>query len=144
MDIKRLKKLVDFFEKNKILSELEVEESGVRIKLKKGEMGGGQVSSSKEVTAPTKKPSKKDNIDNNLVIIESPMVGIFYSAPSPETDPYVNEGDVVKKGQTICIVEAMKLMNEIESELNGKIVSILVENGNPVEYGEPLFYVEPL
>jgi acetyl-CoA carboxylase biotin carboxyl carrier protein len=143
VDIKQLKRLVIFFEKNKILSELEIEESGVRIKLKRSEPGV-ELPPTKEVIALTKRPSIKDDRDKNLVTIESPMVGTFYMAPSPGVDPYVKVGDIVKKGQILCIIEAMKLMNEIESELNGKIVSILVEDGNPVEYGEPLFYIEPL
>ncbi len=78
-----------------------------------------------------------------LVAIEAPMVGTFYRAPSPEADPYVKEGDTVKEGQVLCIIEAMKLMNEIESKVHGRIAKILVENGQPVEYGQPLFLVEP-
>ena len=74
--------------------------------------------------------------------ITSPMVGTFYRAPSPESQSFVEVGSAVKKGQIVCIVEAMKLMNEIESEFSGKVVSILIENGQPVEYGEPLFVVE--
>ena len=75
--------------------------------------------------------------------IESPFVGTFYRSPSPSADPYVREGQVVKKGDTLCIIEAMKLMNEIEAEVDGRVVKILVENGQPVEFGEPLFLVEP-
>jgi acetyl-CoA carboxylase biotin carboxyl carrier protein len=82
--------------------------------------------------------------DDKLAAVESPMVGTFYRAPAPGAKPYVEEGDVVKKGQILCIVEAMKLMNEIEVEFEGRIVSIMVENAQPVEYGEPLFLVEPL
>jgi acetyl-CoA carboxylase biotin carboxyl carrier protein len=78
-----------------------------------------------------------------LVTIEAPMVGTFYRASSPSADPYVREGDVVKEGQILCIVEAMKLMNEIESKASGRIAKILVENGQPVEYGQPLFLIEP-
>ncbi len=78
-----------------------------------------------------------------MVAVESPMVGTFYRAPAPGAQPYVAEGDVVKKGQVLCIVEAMKLMNEIEAEFEGRIVSIMVENAQPVEYGEPLFLIEP-
>jgi acetyl-CoA carboxylase biotin carboxyl carrier protein len=74
--------------------------------------------------------------------VPSPFVGTFYRSSSPSAEPYVKEGVRVKKGQTLCIVEAMKLMNEIESEFDGKIVSILVENGQPVEFGEPLFVIE--
>lgn len=76
--------------------------------------------------------------------VTSPFVGTFYRAPSPEAESYVKEGQSVRKGDILCIVEAMKLMNEIESDISGKIVSILVENGQPVEYGEPLFVVDPL
>ncbi|MBI3753036.1 MAG: acetyl-CoA carboxylase biotin carboxyl carrier protein [Deltaproteobacteria bacterium] len=70
------------------------------------------------------------------------MVGTFYRAPAPDTQPFVEVGSAVKKGQTVCIIEAMKLMNEIESEFAGNVISILIENGQPVEYGEPLFVVE--
>jgi acetyl-CoA carboxylase biotin carboxyl carrier protein len=79
---------------------------------------------------------------SNQKQVTSPFVGTFYRAPSPEAGPYVKEGQSVKKGDTLCIVEAMKLMNEIESDFSGKIVSILVENGQPVEFGEPLFVIE--
>jgi acetyl-CoA carboxylase biotin carboxyl carrier protein len=72
------------------------------------------------------------------------MVGTFYRAPSPGSDPYVREGDTIKQGQTLCIIEAMKLMNEIESRLDGRIVKIVADNGQPVEYGQPLFLLEPL
>jgi acetyl-CoA carboxylase biotin carboxyl carrier protein len=74
--------------------------------------------------------------------VVSPFVGTFYRAPSPTADPYVKEGQMIKRGDRLCIVEAMKLMNEIEAEFSGKVVSILVENGQPVEFGEPLFVVE--
>jgi acetyl-CoA carboxylase biotin carboxyl carrier protein len=78
-----------------------------------------------------------------LVTITSPIVGTFYRSPSPDADPYVEEGDYVKKGQVLCIVEAMKLMNEIESEADGRIMRILVESTKPVEYGQPLFLIDP-
>jgi acetyl-CoA carboxylase biotin carboxyl carrier protein len=79
----------------------------------------------------------------HLVAIVSPMVGTFYRAPAPDADPYVEMGDVVDVGQTVCIIEAMKLMNEIESEAKGRVVRILVENAQPVEYGQKLFLIEP-
>ena len=78
-----------------------------------------------------------------LVTTEAPMVGTFYRASSPSAEAYVREGDVVKEGQILCIIEAMKLMNEIESKASGRIAKILVENGQPVEYGQPLFLIEP-
>jgi acetyl-CoA carboxylase biotin carboxyl carrier protein len=76
--------------------------------------------------------------------VTSPIVGTFYRSASPDTDPYVEEGDIVKKGQVLCIVEAMKLMNEIEAETDGKIVKILVESMTPVEFGQPLYLIDPL
>ena len=79
----------------------------------------------------------------NLVTIEAPMVGTFYRAAAPDAAPFVGEGDVIKEGQVLCIIEAMKLMNEIEAKLAGRITKILVENGQPVEYGQPLFLMEP-
>ena len=81
---------------------------------------------------------------DHLIPITSPMVGTFYRAPAPDADPYIETGDMVEIGQTVCIVEAMKLMNEIESEARGRIVKILVENAQPVEFGQKLFLVEPL
>jgi acetyl-CoA carboxylase biotin carboxyl carrier protein len=79
----------------------------------------------------------------NAVTVEAPMVGTFYRASSPGAEPYVREGDVVKEGQIVCIIEAMKLMNEIEAKVAGRVSKILVENGHAVEYGQPLFLIEP-
>jgi acetyl-CoA carboxylase biotin carboxyl carrier protein len=79
----------------------------------------------------------------NMVTVEAPMVGTFYRASSPTADPYVREGDVVKEGQIVCIIEAMKLMNEIEAKVAGRVTKVLVENGQAVEYGQPLFLIEP-
>jgi acetyl-CoA carboxylase biotin carboxyl carrier protein len=91
-----------------------------------------------EAPAPEPKSNKK------LLEIKSPMIGTFYRAPNPDAEPFVKVGDVVKKGQVVCIIEAMKLFNEIESEVEGRIVEVLVENATPVEYDQPLFLVEPL
>jgi acetyl-CoA carboxylase biotin carboxyl carrier protein len=79
----------------------------------------------------------------DLAAVTSPMVGTFYRAPAPDADPYIEVGDLVEVGQTVCIIEAMKLMNEIESELRGRVVKILVENAHPVEFGQKLFLIEP-
>ena len=81
--------------------------------------------------------------EENLHPVSSPIVGTFYRAPNPDADPYVKVGDFVEKGQTLCIVEAMKLMNEIESDISGTVVKVLPENAQPVEYGESLFMVRP-
>jgi len=80
---------------------------------------------------------------NNYIEIKSPMIGTFYLTPSPDAEPFVKSGDAVKVGQTVCIVEAMKLFNEIESEYSGTIVKVLVENASPVEFDQPLFLVDP-
>lgn len=93
--------------------------------------------------AEAPKPVQKQENNENLHKIASPMVGTFYSASSPDTPAYVAVGDKVKKDSVVCIVEAMKLFNEIEAEINGEIVEILVENGQLVEYGQPLFLVKP-
>lgn len=86
--------------------------------------------------------SKPVTESNNGIEIKSPMVGTFYRAPAPDADPYVQVNDMVTKGQVLCIIEAMKLLNEIESEISGKITEILIENGQPVEYNQPLFRIE--
>jgi acetyl-CoA carboxylase biotin carboxyl carrier protein len=95
------------------------------------------------VTAPVEQTVEEASSDSQLHKIVSPMVGTFYCAPSPDAEPYVKEGDVVNKKTVVCIVEAMKLMNELEAEVDGKIVKVLVENGQLVEYGQPLFLVDP-
>jgi acetyl-CoA carboxylase biotin carboxyl carrier protein len=97
---------------------------------------------------PATKPSSDAKASDTALAdksaaITSPMVGTFYRAPAPDADPYVEVGDMVEVGQTVCIVEAMKLMNEIESEVRGRVVQILVENSHPVEFGQKLFLIEP-
>ncbi len=99
------------------------------------------VATAAPMSEPTAGP--KSAVPSNQKQVASPFVGTFYRSPSPDADPYVREGQVVKRGDVLCIIEAMKLMNEIEAEFPGKIVSILVENGQPVEFGEPLFIIEP-
>lgn len=90
--------------------------------------------------APAATPAEPSS---NLVEIKSPMIGTFYTSPNPDSPTFVNVGDTVKAGQTVCIIEAMKLFNEIESEISGKIVKVLVANASPVEYDQPLFLVDP-
>ncbi len=93
--------------------------------------------------APAEPPKGAPQASSRAVEVKSPMVGTFYRAPAPGADPFVKVGDTVRKGQTLCIIEAMKLMNEIESEVDGVILDIFPENAQPVEYGERLFLVEP-
>jgi acetyl-CoA carboxylase biotin carboxyl carrier protein len=91
---------------------------------------------------PEEKASTAEEVLQNVHEIRSPIVGTFYRAPAPDADPYVNIGDTISSGTVLCIIEAMKLMNEIESDVSGKIVKILVENGKPVEYNQPLFQIQ--
>ena len=99
------------------------------------------VTNEKVETAVTAQPAAKDS--GNYVTIKSPMIGTFYRSANPESPSFVNVGDDVKAGKIVCIIEAMKLFNEIESEVSGRIVKVLVENASPVEYDQPLFLVEP-
>lgn len=95
---------------------------------------------SQQQAAPAQ-PAKEDN--SKLIEVKSPMIGTFYRTSNPDSDPFVSVGDTITAGQTVCIIEAMKLFNEIESEVSGKIVKVLVENATPVEYDQPLFLVDP-
>lgn len=157
VDLKTLEKLLSLAKKHK-LAELEVEDgkSKFRIKTALGASapvlmaGGGSYPNAApmaDISAPTSESPKKlssSSEDDHYVKVLSPFVGTFYRSPSPDADPYVQESQMVRKGDVLCIVEAMKLMNEIETEVNGKIISILAENGQPVEYGEPLFVIDPV
>ena len=144
MDLKDIKSIYKFL-KNTDITEIEVEGKDGRLRLKRGGVAnevilerGGQAPKAEVEARKEAAPAKPDNIR----IITSPMVGTFYRSPNPEAQAFVEIGSFVKSGQALCIIEAMKLMNEVESEVSGKVVSILVENGQPVEYGEPLFHIE--
>lgn len=145
MYIKEIKDMITLMNDNN-LTELEIEKEGVRIKLRKGSSGIDRAV--EFVSAPQSAAGKPavqaaKSVDKNTADVKSPMVGTFYRAASPESPPYVNMGDVISPGQVICIIEAMKLMNEIKSEIRGKILEILVDNAEPVEFGQPLFLIEP-
>jgi len=160
MNLKEIKELIDILKDTEV-SELELEKAGSRIRIK---MSGGEAVQYIEhapapeprqpgpvvvhgPSAPVQKetgPAAEQDESRNVVVVNSPIVGTFYRSPSPDSPAYVEVGDVVKKGQVICIIEAMKLMNEIEAEVGGRVVSILVDNAQPVEYGEPLFHIEPV
>jgi acetyl-CoA carboxylase biotin carboxyl carrier protein len=92
---------------------------------------------------PAPKPAAQGADTSKYITVKSPMIGTFYKTPNPDSPPFVNVGDTISVGQTVCIIEAMKLFNEIESEVSGKVVKILVENASPVEYDQPLFLVDP-
>jgi acetyl-CoA carboxylase biotin carboxyl carrier protein len=147
---KQIQDLIDLLRRNN-LTELELERQGVRIRVRH-EVGLKPVTVSTQESPPsvsqqTVQPAATTGASTEqspaLVTIVSPIVGTFYRSPSPDADPYVEEGDFVKKGQVLCIVEAMKLMNEIESEADGRILKILAESTKSVEYGQALFLIDP-
>lgn len=137
------------------VSSVEVEHAGSRVRIEgKATVvaapaavlpAAGAAQPAAAAPAPTAEADQPAVVDEEAGLhgVTSPIVGTFYRAPNPDADPYVKVGDYVEKGQTLCIVEAMKLMNEIEAEAGGKIVEVLVENGKAVEYGDRLFRIEP-
>jgi acetyl-CoA carboxylase biotin carboxyl carrier protein len=129
------------------LTEIEVESGDVRVRIQRAHALPAAVHApaAAGIAAPAvaAHPVVADVAPVTTVAVEAPMVGTFYRASSPTAEPYVKEGDVVKEGQILCIIEAMKLMNEIESKVSGRVVTVAVENGQPVEYGQPLFLIEP-
>ena len=151
MDLRKLKKLIDLVEESGI-TELEVTEGEEKVRIVKQSYAAPQqtymVPQAAPFAAPAPKVSKvnlDDEDDEDELpegqVIKSPMVGTFYRSASPGSDAFVQVGSTVKSGDTLCIVEAMKLLNEIESDCAGTVKAILVENGQPVEYGEPLFII---
>ncbi len=155
MDFKDIKELIRVFDKSE-LNKLKVKEGEFEISMQRGFEGGvttvttsAPVAQVASIAAPVVAPVS--NVSSESVsaakagdVINSPMVGTFYSSPSPESPAFVKVGDVVKKGKTLCILEAMKIMNEVEAEFDCKIVEILVTDGSPVEYDMPIFVVEKL
>jgi acetyl-CoA carboxylase biotin carboxyl carrier protein len=149
-ELTELRRLIRLVQRTGI-GELEVSVGGRTVRIA-ASLGGGmrgtaiQVGERSAMPAPSTDaaPARETpKAQANTLAITSPMVGTFYRAPAPDADPYVEVGDRVEVGQTVCIVEAMKLMNEIESEVRGRIVQILVENAQPVEFGQTLFLVDP-
>ncbi|MDP2831389.1 MAG: acetyl-CoA carboxylase biotin carboxyl carrier protein [Candidatus Omnitrophota bacterium] len=152
MNIKEIKEMINLMNENS-LAELEVEKDDMRIRLKKTASGVQGFEpplvypAGVAAAAGAKAQSAQEIEDKNViktVEIKSPMVGTFYRAPNPEAPSYVEIGQVIEPGQVICIIEAMKLMNEIKSEIKGKILEILVDNAEPVEFGQSLFLIDPL
>ena len=147
MNIKKVQELVELMNTNG-LSEVEVEQDGMRIKLRKTAQGiveevvPAPVQAARPAAAPAPAAAPKEAA-GNLKEMKAPMVGTFYASPSPDAEAYVKVGDVVHKGDVLCIIEAMKIMNEVKSEFDGKIAQIPIENAEPVEFGQPLFLIEP-
>ena len=149
IDYKEILKLIDLLEERNLLAfELEIE--GLKIKISRGQSPSiippsPAPSSPPEETEANPYPIEPESAEsrNNLHYITSPMVGTFYRAPDPSSPPFVEIGESVHKNQTLCIIEAMKLMNEIESDIDGVLEDIYVQNGKPVEYGKKLFAIKP-
>ncbi len=126
------------------LTEIDVTVGEVRVRLQRGVVAPTAPALAPAASSVERPAAHTAEIESaSGVTIEAPMVGTFYRASSPTADPYVSEGDVVKEGQILCIIEAMKLMNEIESKVAGRVVKIFVENAHPVEFGQPLFLIDP-
>jgi acetyl-CoA carboxylase biotin carboxyl carrier protein len=151
MNLKELKEIIDLVTSREAIEELEIEKSGVRLRIRRAASNHAPSVSTApaattpaRITAPPAVPVITEAAEaEDLFYIKSPFVGTFYKASSPQSEPFVSAGDVIEKGTVVCIIEAMKLMNEVEAEVAGEIVSILVENGQPVEFGERLFAVRP-
>ena len=149
MDLKDIKRLLEAFDKSKT-NVLELETEEFRIYLDKSATAAPAAPTPAVTAAPApqepivQKIEAKPECEVEGDLITSPMVGTFYQAPSPDSPPYVKVGDKVKKGQTLCIIEAMKIMNELEAEYDCEILEILVEDGQPVEFDTPLFRVKRL
>ncbi|MCM8763228.1 MAG: acetyl-CoA carboxylase biotin carboxyl carrier protein [Candidatus Omnitrophica bacterium] len=148
MNLKEIKEMINLMNEHGLM-ELEIEKDGMRIKLKKASSEqpaiSGPIIVEKEKIQEVRPKEEIRQIETaapKTIEIKAPMVGTFYRAPSPESPPYVEKGQIISAGDVICIIEAMKLMNEIKSEIKGKIVDILVDNAEPVEFGQPIFLVE--
>lgn len=164
-EMKELKELIEFLKENKI-GEFDLERGDLKVRIKFVQEGGSAdlaslsrlLAAAPAAAAPVTLPSVQaaappaapaasavaaESDDASLHIVKSPIVGTFYESPSPGTPAFVKVGDVVEQGQVLCIIEAMKLMNEIESDASGEIVKRFVQNGQPVEYGQQLFAVRP-
>lgn len=144
-DIERMVKLMDAHG----LEEFELEQEGRRVRLRKAFRSPEVAVEMDEPVSVTPVPGTESiespgTMDNDgFVVVKSPIVGTFFRAPDPDGEPFVDVGSSVQRGQVLCLIEAMKLMNEIDAEVRGEIVSIFVENGQPVQYGEPLFTIKP-
>ena len=151
MDIRKVKKLIEMLE-NSNLEEIEIQEGEESVRLVKSNGNISNISSTQSIAVPqmsaTVTPQEENQSEEEATqeseegnFITSPMVGTFYASASPGSKPFINVGDLVAEGDVVCIVEAMKMMNEIKSEFSGKVVSIKVENSEPVEYGQALFEI---
>jgi acetyl-CoA carboxylase biotin carboxyl carrier protein len=151
MNLKEIQEMIKLMNDNS-LSEIEIENEGMKIRLKKGASGSieqmithearpaAAAQAAREIAEA--KIAAKEAAAASRIVIKSPMVGTFYAAPAPDAQPFLQVGSEVVVGQVVCVIEAMKLMNEIKAEARGKVVEILVNNGDPVEFGQPLYLLE--
>ena len=145
MDIRKVKKLIELLEESGI-AEIEIHEGEESVRISRGQTANGQTAvlapppivAAPAVNAPTLPQSLPTDSSNHIT---SPMVGTFYAAASPESAPFITVGQTINIGDTLCIIEAMKIMNPIEAEVAGTVVAIIAQNGSPVEYGQPLFLI---
>jgi acetyl-CoA carboxylase biotin carboxyl carrier protein len=154
VDLKDIKAIIDLMKKNSI-TEFELERQDSKIRLKRGLNGGSASAQPEDYTLPNYgmapsagsaaggPPQALPPVASGEIDVKSPMIGTFYRAPSPEATNYIEVGSTVNAESVVCIIEAMKVMNEIKSEVSGVITQVLVENGKPVEFGQPLFKVRP-
>ncbi|MEW6599385.1 MAG: acetyl-CoA carboxylase biotin carboxyl carrier protein [Nitrospirota bacterium] len=145
MELDEIRNLIELLQ-NTDITELQIERDGAKLKIKREKFFPSfeaTPSAAKPVVEEIPAAKESPVEETRYVTITSPIVGIFHRAPAPEAAPFVDVGSSVKKGQVLCIIEAMKLMNEIESDTDGTVQQILIENGHSVEYGEPLFRIEP-
>ena len=152
MDLRKIKKLIELLEESN-LSELEIHEGEESVRLSRAG-SGAPVMAAPAAAPPAPPPAAPATAAESAAqsgaeglpdgeIVRSPMVGTFYDAPNPDSEPFVKEGQKVSKGETLCLVEAMKMFNQIESEYSGTVAAILVESGQPVEFDQPLFVILP-
>ena len=153
MKNKEIQDLINFIKKSD-LDDVSIETENYKIRVKKNQNKNITqpkkvveeiIETASEIQRPEAKQNKtkETNESNNHLIIKSPMIGTFYRASNPKSDPFIKEGDIISEGQTICIIEAMKLFNEIESEVSGKVIKVLIDDASPVEYDQDLFVIDP-
>ncbi|MFL6437425.1 MAG: acetyl-CoA carboxylase biotin carboxyl carrier protein [Terriglobales bacterium] len=155
MNQKELRELIEFL-KEQDIAEFELERGDVKVRIKRGApvpiapaalsaapVAGSKATSVQDLSGGTPAATKAAITEEGLHVVKSPIVGTFYESPSPGSPPFFKPGDAVEAGQVLCIIEAMKLMNEIEADVSGELVKRLVNNGQPVEYGQALFSIRP-
>ena len=159
MNFKQIQQLIKFVSKTDV-AEVNIENNNFKINIKGSKSQTKEVSQQvvqqpiqQQIQTPIAQPihvetsksevQQSDSSSDNYLTVKSPIIGTFYRKPSPDKDAFVNVGDTIKEGDTLCVIEAMKLFNEIESDFSGKIVKILVEDASPVEFDQPLFLIEP-